>query len=61
MTTATAKLTGEVGRAGVPGYQADRIGWNRPYCRYREVVMLRNDAQSITIDASLSVGLGSPR
>ena len=30
MTTATAKLTGEVVRAGDPGYQAARIGWNRP-------------------------------
>jgi hypothetical protein len=30
MTTDTAKLTGEVVRAGDPGYEAAGIGWNRP-------------------------------
>ena len=61
MTTATAKLTGEVVRAGDPGYAAARIGWNRLHGGYPEAVVFCNEAQSSTIDASLWAGLRSPR
>jgi FAD/FMN-containing dehydrogenase len=43
----TAKLTGEVVRAGDPGYEAARIGFNRLYSRYPEAVVFCGDAQDV--------------
>ena len=61
MTTATAKLTGEVVRAGDPGYAAAKDRLELAVLPHPEAVMLCNEAQSSTIDASLSVGPRSPR
>src|SRR5262245_7413059 len=47
MTTATAKLTGEVVWAGDPGYEAARIGWNRLYSRYPEAIVFCGDTQDV--------------
>ena len=43
----TAKLTGEVVRAGDPGYEAARIGYNRLYSRYPEAIVFCTDAQDV--------------
>jgi FAD/FMN-containing dehydrogenase len=44
--TAT-RLTGDVIRAGDPGYEAARIGWNRLYPRYPEAVVFCADADDV--------------
>ena len=43
----TSKLTGEVVRAGDPGYEAARIGWNRLYSRYPEAIVFCCDAHEV--------------
>jgi FAD/FMN-containing dehydrogenase len=48
MTTTTGELTGEVLRAGEPGCEAVRQGWNRLYQRYPEaIVFCRNTADAV--------------
>jgi FAD/FMN-containing dehydrogenase len=48
MTTTTTELTGEVLRAGDPGYEAARQGYNRMYQRYPEaIVFCRNTADVV--------------
>jgi FAD/FMN-containing dehydrogenase len=48
MTAATTtKLTGEVMRAGDPGYEAARIGWNRLYSRYPEAIVFCGATQDV--------------
>lgn len=47
MTATIAGLTGEVVRAGDPGYEAARIGWNRLYPRYPEAVVFCHCAQDV--------------
>ena len=43
MTTTTTELTGEVIRAGDPGYEQARLGYNRLYQRYPQaIVFCRN-------------------
>ena len=44
--TAT-RLTGEVIRAGDPGYEAARVGWNRFYPRYPEAIVFCADAVDV--------------
>lgn len=43
----TGKLTGEVVRAGDPGYEAARIGWNRLYSRYPEAIVFCTNTQDV--------------
>lgn len=40
-------LTGEVVRAGDPGYEAARLGWNRLYSRYPEAIVFCADTQDV--------------
>src|ERR1700730_17188471 len=47
MTATTTKLTGEVVRAGDPGYEAARIGWNRLYSRYPETIVFCCDTEDV--------------
>jgi FAD/FMN-containing dehydrogenase len=48
MTSTATELTGEVIRAGDPGYEAARQGWNRLYQRYPEaIVFCRNTADVV--------------
>ena len=47
MTTATTKLTGEVVRAGDPGYEEARIGWNRLYSRYPKAIVFCGDTRDL--------------
>jgi FAD/FMN-containing dehydrogenase len=47
VTTAATRLTGEVVRAGDPGYEAARIGWNRLYPRYPQAIVFCNVAQDV--------------
>ena len=47
MTIAAAELTGEVVRAGDPGYEAARVGWNRLYSRYPEAIVFCRDTQDV--------------
>jgi FAD/FMN-containing dehydrogenase len=47
MTATTTRLTGEVVRAGDPGYEVARIGWNRLYSRYPEAVVFCADTQDV--------------
>ena len=47
MTTAVTKLTGEVVRAGDPGYEAARIGWNRLYSRHPEAIVFCRDTHDV--------------
>jgi FAD/FMN-containing dehydrogenase len=43
----TSKLTGDVVRAGDPGYEAARIGWNRLYSRYPEAIVFCANTQDV--------------
>jgi FAD/FMN-containing dehydrogenase len=43
----TSKLTGEVVRAGDPGYEAARIGWNRLYSRYPEAIVFCGNTKDV--------------
>ncbi|MGD1170754.1 FAD-binding oxidoreductase [Mycobacterium seoulense] len=43
----TSKLTGEVVRAGDPGYEAARVGWNRLYSRYPEAIVFCANARDV--------------
>lgn len=43
----TSKLTGEVVRAGDPGYEAARVGWNRLYSRYPEAIVFCANTQDV--------------
>lgn len=43
----TTRLTGEVVRAGDPGYEAARLGWNRLYSRYPEAIVFCADTQDV--------------
>jgi FAD/FMN-containing dehydrogenase len=45
MTAMTGKLTGVVVRAGDPGYEAARIGWNHLYARYPEAIVFCRETQ----------------
>ena len=45
--TSIAELTGEVVRAGDPGYEAARIGWNRLYSRYPEAIVFCSSTQDV--------------
>jgi len=47
MTATTTRLTGEVVRAGDPGYEVARMGWNRLYSRYPEAVVFCADTQDV--------------
>ena len=48
MATTTTELNGDVLRAGSPGYEAARQGWNRLYHRYPEaIVFCRNTADVV--------------
>jgi FAD/FMN-containing dehydrogenase len=47
VTTAVTKLTGEVVRAGDPGCEAARIGWNRLYSRYPETIVFCRDTHDV--------------
>lgn len=40
-------LTGEVVRAGDPGYEAARVGWNRLYSRYPEAIVFCAETQDV--------------
>lgn len=43
----TSRLTGEVVRAGDPGYEAARVGWNRLYSRYPEAIVFCANARDV--------------
>jgi FAD/FMN-containing dehydrogenase len=43
----TSKLTGEVVRAGDPGYEEARLGWNRLYSRYPEAIVFCGNTQDV--------------
>ena len=47
MTAMTGKLTGDVVRAGDPGYEAARIGFNRLYSCYPEVIVFCRETQDV--------------
>jgi FAD/FMN-containing dehydrogenase len=48
MTSTTTELTGEVVRAGDPGYEQARLGYNRLYQRYPQVIVFcRNTADVV--------------
>ena len=47
MTAMTSKLTGDVVRAGDPGYEAARIGFNRLYSCYPEVIVFCRETQDV--------------
>ncbi|MGB9227203.1 FAD-binding oxidoreductase [Mycobacterium sp.] len=48
MTSTTTELTGEVVRAGDPGYEQARLGYNRLYQRYPQaIVFCRNTADVV--------------
>ncbi|MEV0292602.1 FAD-binding oxidoreductase [Nocardia sp. NPDC050710] len=43
----TATLTGDVVRAGDPGYEEARLGWNRLYSRYPEAIVFCRNTQDV--------------
>jgi FAD/FMN-containing dehydrogenase len=43
----TSELTGEVVRAGDPGYEAARMGWNRRYSRYPDAIVFCANAHEV--------------
>jgi FAD/FMN-containing dehydrogenase len=47
MTATITGLTGEVVRAGDPGYEAARLGWNRLYSRYPESIVFCDNAEDV--------------
>ena len=47
MTAAATRLTGEVVRAGDPGYEAARTGWNRLHSRYPDAIVFCRDTQDV--------------
>ena len=42
-----ARLTGEVVRAGDPGYETARLGWNRLYQRYPEAIVFCHETADV--------------
>ncbi len=47
MTATITSLTGAVVRAGDPGYEAARLGWNRLYSRYPESIVFCSNPQDV--------------
>lgn len=45
--SATTQLTGEVVRAGDPGYETARMGWNRLYSRYPDAIVFCSQTQDV--------------
>lgn len=47
MNAIPTRLTGEVVRAGDPGYEVARVGWNRLHSRYPDAIVFCTDAQDV--------------
>lgn len=47
MGAVATQLTGEVLRAGNPGYESARVGWNRLYSGYPETIVLCAETQDV--------------